>query len=152
MVSTRSSHTGGNLFLLLVKAFNVKAKKLKKEVTKRPQEYIKHRTLAIASGLTNKHPEVRSHLAFGEDGIGYTAKILAIIEWVTQQWKLGKPNPVLIVPSWLRTMEALPTTTPVRGEPVRVFVSTALPLGPGCVSCYSFGKITRPSTCLVVRF
>ena len=115
-MNTRSSHTGGNLFLLLVKAFNVKAKKLKKEVTKRPQEYIKHRTRAITGGLTNKHPEVRSLLAFGDDAIGYTAKILAIIEWDTQHWKLDKPNPVLIVPSWLRTVEALPTTTPVNGE------------------------------------
>ena len=86
-------------------------------MTKQLQEYIKHHTWAIAGGLTKKHPDMRGHLALGEDAIGNMSQILAIIEWATQHWKLGKPNLVLIVPSWLRTMEALPTTTPVRGEP-----------------------------------
>ena len=39
-----------------------------------------------------------------------------MIEWGTQHWKLQESFPVPLVPKWLRTLEFVQTTTPVRGE------------------------------------
>ena len=55
-------------------------------------------------------------VVFGENALKYAAKVLAIIEWGTQHWKLQEPFPVPQVPRWLRMPEIIQTTMPLRGE------------------------------------
>ena len=92
------------------------AKRLKEEVTNHAHEYIRHRTIGITKGLTNRDPEVRSLLTFGDDAIHYTAKVLATIGRGTQHWKMGEANPLPIIPTWLWTIKAMQNMIPIRVE------------------------------------
>ena len=90
--------------------------KLKEEVVKWPQSYIRGRATLIARTLAPDHEAVKCLVAFGENALKYAAEVLAIIEWGTQHWKLQEPFPVPQVPRWLRMPEMIQTTTPLRGE------------------------------------
>ena len=72
--------------------------KLKEEVTKWPQSYIRGRVMLIARTLAPDHEAVKCLVAFGENALKYAAKILATIEWGTQHWKLQEPFQYLQCP------------------------------------------------------
>ena len=72
--------------------------------------------MLIARTLAPDHEAVKCLLAFGENALKYAAEILAMIEWVTQHWKLQEPFPVAPVPRWLHLPEMIQTTMPMRGE------------------------------------
>ena len=90
--------------------------KLKEEVVKRPQGYIQRHAKHIARSLTPDHETVKCLVAFGENPLKYATEILATIEWGTQHWKLQESFPVPPVPMWLRTLQLIQTTMPLRGE------------------------------------
>ena len=90
--------------------------KLKEEVTKQPQGYIQRRAKHIARSLTPDHKAVKCLVAFGENTLKYATEVLATIKWGTQHWKLQESFPVPYMPRWLRTLELMQTTTPLRGE------------------------------------
>ena len=83
---------------------------------KQPQGYIHRHAKHIIGFLTPNHEAVKCLVAFGENAMKYTAEILATIEWGTQHWKLQESFPVPPVPRWLRTLELMQTTMPLRGE------------------------------------
>ena len=90
--------------------------KLKEEVVKYPQNYIRRRVPAIFRTLGPDHEAVKSLSAFGDQARKFAAEILAIVEWGTQHWKLEESFPVPVVPKWLRTLKYVQTTMPVHGE------------------------------------
>ena len=90
--------------------------KLRDEVVKHPQNYIRRRIPTIYHTLSPDHEAVKCLLAFRDQARKFAAKMLATIEWGTQHWSLQESFPVPIVPKWLRTIEYIQTTTPVRGE------------------------------------
>ena len=87
--------------------------KLKEEVVKHAQSYIRRRTLAIGHTLTPNHEAVKCLSAFGDQAQKFAAEILATIEWGTQHWKLQESFPVPLVPKWLRMLEYVQTMTPM---------------------------------------
>ena len=90
--------------------------KLKEEVVKHAQSYIRRCTLAIGCTLTPDHEAVKCLSAFGDQAQKFAAEILATIEWGTQYWKLQESFPVPLVPKWLCTLEYVQMTMPMRGE------------------------------------
>ena len=90
--------------------------KLKEEVVKHPQNYIRRQAPAIYHALGPDHEAVKSLSAFRDQAQKFAAEILAIIEWGTQYWKLQESFPVPVAPKWLRTLEYVQTTMPVCGE------------------------------------
>ena len=90
--------------------------KLKEEVVKHPQGYIRRRATAIYRTLGPDHEAVQCLSAFGDQAQKFAAEILAIIEWGTQHWKLQESFPVPVVPKWLRTLEFVQTMMPMCGE------------------------------------
>ena len=83
---------------------------------KHAQSYIQRCTLAIGCTLAPDHEAVKCLSAFGDQAQKFAAEILATIEWGTQHWKLQESFPVPLVPKWLRTLEYVQMTTPMRGE------------------------------------
>ena len=90
--------------------------KLKEEVVKYPQNYIRRRIPAIYRTLGPDHQAVKRLSAFGDQAWKFAAEILAIIKWGTQHWNLQESFPVPAVPKWLRTLEYVQPMTPVHGE------------------------------------
>ena len=90
--------------------------KLKDEVVKNAQSYIRRRATIIFRTLSSDHEAVKCLSAFGDQAQKFTAEVLATIEWGTQHWKLQEAFPVPVIPRWLRTPEFTQTTTPLRGE------------------------------------
>ena len=90
--------------------------KLKEEVVKYPQNYIRRQAPAIFRSLGPDHEAVKCLSAFGDQAQKFAVKILTIIEWGTQHWKLQESFPVPMVPKWLRMLEYAQSTMPVRGE------------------------------------
>ena len=90
--------------------------KLKEEVVKHAQSYIRRHALAIGCTLAPDHEAVKCLSAFGDQAQKFAAKILSTIEWGTQHWKLQESFPVPLVPKWLRTLEYVQTMTPMRGK------------------------------------
>ena len=90
--------------------------KLREEVVKHPQKYIRRRIPAISHSLGPDHEAVKCLSAFGDQAREFAAEMLAIIEWGTQHWSLEESFPVPAIPKWLRTIEYVQTTMPVRGE------------------------------------
>ena len=90
--------------------------KLKDEVVKHAQTYIRGHATVICCTLTRDHEAVKCLSAFGGQAQKFVAEVLATIEWGTQHWKLQEPFPVPLVPRWLRMPEFMQTTTPLRGE------------------------------------
>ena len=90
--------------------------KLKEEVVKCPQSYFRRHAQAIICTLGPYHEAVKCLSAFGDQAQKFTAKILDIVEWGTQHWKLKESFLVPVVPKWLRTLEFIQTTMPVQGE------------------------------------
>ena len=90
--------------------------KLKEEVVKHAQSYIRRHALAIGHTLAPDHEAVKCLSAFGDQAQKFAAKILATIEWGTQHWKLQESFPVPLVPKWLCVLEYIQTTTPMQGE------------------------------------
>ena len=72
--------------------------KLKEEVVKHTQSYIRRCALVIGRTFTLDHEAVRCLLAFGNQTQKFAAEILATIEWGTQHWKLQESFPVPVVP------------------------------------------------------
>ena len=72
--------------------------------------------MVIFCTLAPDHEAVKCLMAFGEKAQKYTAKVLAMIEWGTQHWKLQEPFPVPLVPNWLCSPKMIQTMTPLRGE------------------------------------
>ena len=93
-----------------------KFQKLKDEVVKNAQSYIRRRATVIFCTLSPDHEAVKCLSAFGDQAQKFAAEVLAIIEWGTQHWKLQETFPVPVIPRWLRTPEFTQTTTPLRGE------------------------------------
>ena len=87
--------------------------KLKEEVVKHAQSYIRRRALAIGCTLALDYEAVKCLSAFGDQAQKFAAEILATIEWDTQHWKLQESFPVPLVPKWLRTLEYIQTTMPM---------------------------------------
>ena len=90
--------------------------KLKDEVVKNAQSYIRRRATIIFRTLSPDHEAVKCLSAFSDQAQKFAAEVLAIIEWGTQHWKLQETFPVPVIPRWLRTPEFTQTTTPLRGE------------------------------------
>ena len=90
--------------------------KLKDEVVKNAQSYIRRRATVIFCTLSPDHEAVKCLSAFGDQAQKFAAEVLAIIEWGTQHWKLQETFPVPVIPRWLRTPEFTQTTNPLRGE------------------------------------
>ena len=90
--------------------------KLKDEVVKNAQSYIRRRATIIFRTLSPDHEAVKCLSAFGDQAQKFAAEVLATIEWGTQHWKLQETFPVPVIPRWLRTPEFTQTTTPLRGE------------------------------------
>ena len=93
-----------------------KFRKLKDEVVKNAQSYIRRRATVIFRTLSPDHEAVKCLSAFGDQAQKFAAEVLAIIEWGTQHWKLQETFPVPVIPRWLRTPEFTQTMTPLRGE------------------------------------
>ena len=93
-----------------------KFRKLKDEVIKNAQSYIRRHATVIFCTLSPDHEAVKCLSAFGDQAQKFAAEVLAIIEWGTQHWKLQETFPVPVIPRWLRTPESTQTTTPPRGE------------------------------------
>ena len=94
----------------------LKFRKLKDEVVKNAQSYIRRCATIIFCTLGPDHEAVKCLLAFGDQAQKFAAEVLAIIEWGTQHWKLQETFSVPVIPRWLRTPEFTQTTTPLRGE------------------------------------
>ena len=90
--------------------------KLKDEVVKNAQSYIRRRATIIFRTLSPDHEAVKCLSAFGDQAQKFAAEVLAIIEWGTQHWKLQETFPVPVIPRWLQTPEFTQTMTPLRGE------------------------------------
>ena len=82
-----------------------KFRKLKDEVVKNAQSYIRRRATVIFHTLSPDHEAVKCLSAFGDQAQKFAAEVLAIIEWGTQHWKLQETFPVPVIPRWLRTPE-----------------------------------------------
>ena len=93
-----------------------KFQKLKDEVVKNAQSYIRRRATIIFRTLSPDHEAVKSLSAFGDQAQKFAVEVLAIIAWGTQHWKLQETFPVPVIPRWLRMPEFTQTTTPLRGE------------------------------------
>ena len=93
-----------------------KFRKLKDEVVKNTQSYIRRRATVIFRTLSPDHEAVKCLSVFGDQAQKFAAEVLAIIEWGTQHWKLQETFPVPVIPRWLRTPEFTQTMTPLRGE------------------------------------
>ena len=87
--------------------------KLKEEVVKHAESYIRRHALAIGRTLAPDHEAAKCLSAFGDEAQKFAAKILATIEWGTQHWKLQESLLVPLVPKWLRTLEYVQTTMPM---------------------------------------
>ena len=87
--------------------------KLKEEVVKHAQSYIRMHALAIGCTLAPDHEAVKCLSAFGDQAQKFAAEILATIEWGTQHWKIQESFPVPLVPKWLHTLEYVQMTTPM---------------------------------------
>ena len=90
--------------------------KLKDEVVKNAQSYIRRRATVIFRTLSPDHEAVKCLSAFGDLAQKFAAEVLATIEWGTQHWKLQETFPVPVIPKWLQTPEFTQTMTPLRGE------------------------------------
>ena len=90
--------------------------KLKEEVVKKAQSYIRRHATIIFCTLSPDHEAVKCLLAFGDQAQKFAAEVLATIEWGTQHWKLQETLPVPVITKWLRTPEFMQTTTPLRGH------------------------------------
>ena len=93
-----------------------KFRKLKDEVIKNTQSYIRRHATVIFRTLSPDHEAVKCLLAFGDQAQKFAAEVLAIIEWGTQHWKLQETFLVPVIPRWLRMPEFTQTTTPLKGE------------------------------------
>ena len=93
-----------------------KFRKLKDEVVKNAQSYIRRRATIIFRTLSPDHEAVECLSVFGDQAQKFAVEVLAIIEWGTQHWKLQETFPVPMIPRWLRMPEFTQTTTPLRGE------------------------------------
>ena len=94
----------------------LKFRKLKDEVVKNAQSYIRICATIIFRTLGPDHEAVKCLSAFGDQAQKFAAEVLAIIEWGTKHWKLQETFPVPVIPRWLQTPEFTQTTTPLRGE------------------------------------
>ena len=72
--------------------------KLKDEVVKNAQSYIRRHATVIFHTLSSDHEAVKCLLAFGDQAQKFAAEVLAIIEWGTQHWKLQETFPVPVIP------------------------------------------------------
>ena len=90
--------------------------KLKDEVVKNTQSYIRRRATVIFCTLSPDHEAVKCLSAFGDQAQKFAAEVLAIIEWGSQHCKLQETFPVPVIPRWLQTPEFTQTMTPLRGE------------------------------------
>ena len=90
--------------------------KLKDEVVKNAQSYIRRCATVIYHTLSPNHEAVKCLSAFGDQAQKFAAEVLATVEWGTQHWKLQETFPVPVFPRWLRTPEFTQTTTLLRGE------------------------------------
>ena len=78
-----------------------KFRKLKDEVIKNAQSYIRRRATIIFCTLSPDHEAVKYLSVFGDQAQKFAAEVLAIIEWGTQHSKLQETFPVPVIPRWL---------------------------------------------------
>ena len=120
--------------------------KLKDEVVKNAQSYIRRRATVIFHTLSPDHEAVKCLSVFSDQAQKFAAEVLATIEWGTQHWKLKETFPVPVIPKWLRMPEFTQTTTPLRGElplmPMGGHFEDIRRCGPGWPSFSNIGRIT----------
>ena len=75
--------------------------KLKDEVVKNAQSYIRRHATVIFHTLSPDHEAVKCLSAFGDQAQKFAAEVFATIEWGTQHWKLQEAFPVPVIPRWL---------------------------------------------------
>ena len=75
-----------------------KFRKLKDEVVKNAQSYIRRHATVIFRTLSPDHEAVKCLSAFRDQAQKFAAEVLAIIEWGTQHWKLQETFPVPVIP------------------------------------------------------
>ena len=75
--------------------------KLKEEVIKNAQSYIRRLATVIFRTLSPDHEAVKCLSAFSDQAQKFAAEVLATIEWGTQHWKLQETFPVPVIPKWL---------------------------------------------------
>ena len=90
--------------------------KLKDEVVKNAQSYIRRHATVIFCTLSPDHEAVKCLSVFCDQAQKFAAEVLTIIEWGTQHWKLQETFPVPVIPRWFGTPEFTQNTTPLRGE------------------------------------
>ena len=90
--------------------------KLKDEVIKNTQSYIRRCATIIFRTLSPNHEAVKCLSAFSDQAQKFAVEVLTTIEWGTQCWKLQETFPVPVIPKWLQTSEFMQTTTLLRGE------------------------------------
>ena len=66
----------------------LKFRKLKDEVVKNAQSYIRRSATIIFGTLSPDHEAVKCLSAFGDQAQKFAVEVLTIIEWGTQHWKL----------------------------------------------------------------
>ena len=79
----------------------LKFHKLKDEVVKNAQSYIRRHATVIFHTLGPDHEAVKCLLALSDQAQKFAAEVLAIVEWGTQHWKLQEIFPVPVIPRWL---------------------------------------------------
>ena len=85
-------------------------------MVKHPQNYIRRWIPTISRTLGPDHEAVKCLSVFGDQARKFVAEMLATIEWGMQHWSLEESFPVPVVPKWLRTIEYVQMTMPLRGE------------------------------------
>ena len=75
--------------------------KLKDEVVKNAQSYIRRHATIIFGTFSSDHEAVKCLSAFSNQAQKFAAEVLAIIEWGTQHWKLQETFPLPVFPRWL---------------------------------------------------
>ena len=75
--------------------------KLKDEVVKNAQSYIRRHATIIFCTLSPDHEAVKCLSAFSDQAQKFAVEVLTTIEWGTQHWKLQETFPVPVIPIWL---------------------------------------------------
>ena len=114
-----------------------KFRKLKDEVVKNAQSYIRRRATIIFHTLSPDHEAVKCLLVFGDQAQKFAAEMLAIIEWGTQHWKLQETFLVPVIPRSEESCHSCP-----RAANSRTSACVVRRCGPGWPSSSNIGRIT----------
>ena len=131
----------------------LKFRKLKDEVVKNAQSYIRRRATIIFRTLSPDHEAVKCLSAFGDQAQKFAAEVLTIIEWGTQHWKLQETFPVPVNPQMALNARVHTDYDPCsegscrscpRAATSRISACVVRRCGPGWPSSSNIGRITWP--------